>query len=84
MVDVKENFKRQYLDIVCKFGCKNQETQHHLLNCIEIMRVCPLLSNDLLVEYDDIYGSLDKQINCVKLFQEVLKARNQLMKHFKT
>ena len=79
MIDVKDNFKGQYLDNECRFGCKEVESQIHLLNCIEIMRVCPLLSDDLSVEYDDIYGNVNKQLNCVKLFDEVLKVRKKLM-----
>ena len=56
MIDVKENFKGQYLDVMCNFGCYQTESQYHLLNCDMIIRHCPQLYNDLIIEYGHMYG----------------------------
>ena len=43
MVDVKENFKGQYLDTKCVLGCNEDESQFHLLHCTMIIQHCTQL-----------------------------------------
>ena len=80
MFDVKENFSYLYLDSQCTFGCNEGESQEHLLNCSIIIKHCSKLSDDLEVEYEDIGGSLEKQIKFINLYKCVVDTRNDLMK----
>ena len=80
MIDVKANVKGQYLDTRCVFGCIEEESQVHLLNCTAIIQHCTELYNDQIVEYEDMYGSTEKQILFVKLYQNILKSRTELLR----
>ena len=79
MLDVKDNFKRQYLDTNCIFGCNESDSQYHLLNCGTILKHCPQLYNDEITEYEDISGNIDKQVQCAQLFQHIWDVRVKLL-----
>ena len=64
---------------MCNFGCYETESQYHLLNCDMIIRHCPQLYNDQTIEYEDMYGSTEKQVLFTKLFKCVLQVRSKLL-----
>ena len=79
MVDVKKNFKSQYLDTKCNF-CEEEESQDHLLDCNVIIENCKELYEDLTVEYEDLFKSSSKQHKMAQLFKLALKTRDQMLK----
>ena len=79
MVDVKKTFKSQYLDTKCNF-CEEEETQVHLLECNTIIQNCKELYEDMTIEYEDLFKTLDKQLKLALLFKQALKTRDQLLK----
>ena len=38
-----------------------------------------MLYNNINIEYEDIYGSYDKQIKITKLYRNILDTRNRIM-----
>ena len=82
MLDIKENFSFLYLDNECTLGCKEIESQEHLLNCQVIIENCFELSEDIDVEYEDIVGTIDRQIKFINLYKCVIDTRKELLKTF--
>ena len=78
MVDVKVNFKKQYLDTKCNF-CDQEETQSHLMECSKILQNCQELYNDVEVDYEDMNKSCSLQLKMVKLFKKALSTREKLL-----
>ena len=56
-----------------------EESQSHQLDCITLINRCPKLYNDSIINYDDIYGDINKQLRVTKLFDEVLTVRDKIM-----
>ena len=79
MFHVKCNYRRMYegnlLCLLC--DTKSEETQEHLLLCPSILSEVVV---DKSVEYMDIFGPLEKQINAVKYFSKIISTRKVLMK----
>ena len=77
--NVKCNYKNMYTDLKCTL-CKSKEddNQYHLLQCEYLIQCCKNLAENILVEYEDIYESLEKQIPAAKLLHEVLKIKSKL------
>ena len=79
MTNAKMNFKNMHQDTTCNL-CKVEEvSQQHYLQCQVLVEKCTELYNDRIVRYDDIFGNLTKQIRAVRLFEKVLKKRDELL-----
>ena len=77
MTNVKSNFKSIYdhEDISCDLCDKwFSQTDSHLLDCETIPSKCPSLARNFDAEYEDIFGSFEKQLNIVNIFKEVFEA----------
>ena len=46
--------------------------------CLNITR-CPDLYNDSIINYDDIYSDVNKQVRVTKLYEKVLKVRDKIL-----
>ena len=49
------------------------------MSCEKLMYECEDLYNDDTVEYEDIFSNTENQLKAVKLFQKVLKVRENLL-----
>jgi hypothetical protein len=78
MIEVKKNFSSKYGDkLQCSLCGKHVEDQESLLMCPEIISEVDTSS----INYLDIYGSLEKQIEAIKTWKQVLKVRNSKLKN---
>ena len=55
-----------------------EESQSHQLECITLINRCPELYNDSIINYDDIYSNISKQVRVTKLFDKVLRVRDKI------
>ena len=79
MYPVKANFKKKHMgNLSCEFCVMHNSDQQHLLQFTVLRKFVPELSNSK-VEYDDIFGSVDKQLRAVKLFSKLTKQRKILI-----
>ena len=78
-IEVKCNYKNKFIDLKCKF-CNSQkdDNQYHLLQCDYLIKNCRNLSDNITIDYEDIFDNLEKQIPAAKLLHEVLKIRAKL------
>ena len=77
MLEVKNNFKSKYGEnLKCSLCENHQEDQEHLLICPEI--VSEVDTSQIL--YKDIFGTIEKQIEAVKIWKQVQKVRNSKLK----
>ena len=75
MLEVKNNFKSKYGEnLKCPLCENHQEDQEHLLICPEI--VSEVDTTQIL--YNDIFGTIEKQIEAVKIWKQ--KVRNSKLK----
>ena len=77
MLDLKGNFSNKYgLDIACRV-CKVQvECQEHILKCEVLKKNVDVPSH---VVYEDIFRNVDKQLEVVKAFKNLLREREIFM-----
>ena len=67
-------------DVKCLW-CLEDETTEHLLTCVKLIDKCTALYQDNVVQFQDIYSDdLEKQVRVTKLYEQVLKAREELVK----
>ena len=79
MYPVKANFKKKHMgNLTCEFCVIHNSDQQHLLKCSVLAKFVPELNNSE-VEYDDIFGSVDKQLRAIKLFSKLTKQRKILI-----
>ena len=81
MIDVKMNFKGMYNnDYSCNI-CKKDipQNQVHLTQCETIIQQCPMLYNNINVEYEDIYGTPKKQLKITKLYRNILSTKDKII-----
>ena len=80
MLDVKGNFKSMFQgNIQCDLCNEDvSQSQDHLLDCQKLIDNCSELYNNVVVEHDDIFGKVDKQLSVVRLYQKVLEVREKL------
>ena len=65
-----------YTDLTCTFcNSKEDDNQFHLLQCEYFIKKSKNLADNIDVEYEDIYDSLEKQIPAAKLLHEIIKMR---------
>ena len=79
MIKVKMNFKNMFINNACDLCKKDEDTTQHILECEVLINNCSQLYNDRIVRYQDIFGNIQAQIRAVKLFQNVLKKREELL-----
>ena len=85
MINVKCNFSSRYEDLSCDLCNENElQTQEHLLNCSKIIKNCPQLYNNRIIQYSDIFGKVKKQHKAVQLFSEILKIKEKLEENDET
>ena len=74
----KSNFRNQFKDDMycnlCKIEICDQE---HQMNCLVMRRFVPEL-NHTNVKYSDLFGSVDKQFEAVKLYSKIVRQKEIL------
>ena len=77
MIDVKNNFSNKYGDDIACRTCKVQpESQEHILKC-EALKITVDVPNDVC--YEDIFKSVEKQLEIVKVFRNLLREREIIL-----
>ena len=61
MSNLKINLPSGYIDLTCKLGYNEDESQQHLFNCEILLRKCEDLANNIKVEYEDIFRNMSHQ-----------------------
>ena len=79
MSNLKLNFRNGHNDLSCQLGCSNEESQKHLFECNFLLRNCQDLADNIKVEYEDIFGDIDKQIDAIKLISKMWTVRGKLI-----
>ena len=78
---IKTNFSSQYENNMKCHLCSGYsdtdypDSQEHLLSCVTLSKHVQVPNN---IEYEDIYRSVDKQLKIVKVFKQLLRAREIL------
>ena len=68
-----------HTDYTCDL-CKNEEDSiQHCLECPVLISKCADLYNDRIVNFKDLFGSLEKQIRAIKLYEKILVKREELL-----
>ena len=80
MLNCKENFRSMYISDQCDICMSGAtQTQRHLLeDCQPIISACDDITENVVVEHDDIYGTVDQQLKVVRLYAKVLSTREKL------
>ena len=80
MTKVKKNFSTQYSkNLLCTLGCKVEEDQKHLLECKYILDKLDDKYSLAEIEYSDLFGSFQEQVQITKIFSKLFKIRNELI-----
>ena len=79
-MEVKANFPGQNQDQICRTCGKADETQSHLLQCEAIVAKLGIVQSQEsdLNEYF-IFGSAEQQTKIVKVYSDILEAREILL-----
>ena len=74
-VNVKTNFKTSYSDLTCRLCGKQDEaeSESHLLKCDKVISENDLKSLVENIAYNDIFGTLNQQINAIKVWCKIFK-----------
>ena len=81
MFDSKANFPSMFINNLQCDQCDSDEiqTQRHLLeNCEQIIINSKIISDNILVEHDHIYGNLSQQLDVTKLYIEIQEIREKI------
>ena len=72
MIDVKGNVKNMDLGNLEFSLCGEYDiqTQDHLLVCQKIVSNCQELYDNISIEHDNIYGTIQEQLSITKLYQK--------------
>ena len=54
------------------------QTQNHLLVCSKIVSCCQEAYDNIVIEHDDIYGNIEKQLAVTQLYQKILDSVEDL------
>ena len=78
-LDIKGNFKNQHKDPWCICCGLFEETQYHLLRCQEIVKKLNYLAENQ-TDYDenDIFEGLEKQLQIVKVYSDIIDIREEM------
>ena len=75
--EFKDNFHNMNGRILCPLCKEDNDTQEHALTCRIVSRE---LKNNLDdIEYDDLFGSVEKQVKIAKVYLAIIKLRTSLM-----
>ena len=65
-------------NLQCIFQCAVNEDQSHVfLHCRPVLN---LVNHNSIISYEDIFGTLQKQVNITKLFGQIEQTRNHIKK----
>ena len=81
MTDVKCNFKEKHTGegLECELGCKEQDSQQHLLNCEKISETS--VSENKIAKYDDLlFPNVETQKKVGAVMMERLKKKEKIYK----
>ena len=79
MLRPEMNYKNMYRNHFCDLCKLHDETNQHLLECHVLISQCPELFNDRVVQYEDIFEDVNKQLRAVQLFEKVLEKRKEIL-----
>ena len=79
MVFVKCNYRNKYQGNLqcCLCDFQSEDSQEHLLVCPPLLKEIDI---DVTVEYMDIFGSIEKQINAARYFFKIMSVRKLKLK----
>ena len=82
LIDVKPNFKKKYNNnLECRLCSSPEESQSHLVECIEIVNDVEVMRALGSHEYSNIFSpELSIQTKLVKAWQLIMKTRNMKLK----
>ena len=81
LIHVRANYRHMYDNDIKCLWCLEDETTEHLLSCAKLIDKCNALYKDNVVQFQDIFSDeLVKQVRVTKLYEQVLQAREELMK----
>jgi hypothetical protein len=78
MFPVKINFRNNYLNLSCEYCNLQNCDQEHQLSCHVMKKFIPELTNTK-VKYQDLFGSVDKQLSFIKLYTKIARQREILL-----
>ena len=79
---IKKNFSSLYREnLSCPLACGGVDEQQHLLCCPVLLAQLTIAEEQQLnmVEYDDIYGSVEEQIDVIVILSKQLEVRESLL-----
>ena len=76
-----DNFHNIYQTYECDF-CSGVDSQQHALSCKETTNYLNIEDKLLLqsVSYNDLFGTVEKQLTLVKIFKKLINIRQKLRK----
>ena len=77
MINVKRNFRNLFNNNLECQTCDDKtaiEDETHLLNCKNLKT-----DESVLINFDDVYGSVDDQLKAVRIFKTVLRRRESIL-----
>ena len=81
-LDVKLNYRNRYQNqnLQCSLCLSGEDdSQYHLFHCSKIIDDCENLSNNVTIEYEDLFSDMSLQIPAAKLLAEIWKVRTNLL-----
>ena len=73
----KNNFHRQYIGNLSCLMCNTEiDSQEHIIKCKELKKH---MDTNHTIRYDQLYGSLEEQIEVTKLYSSLLEVREQIL-----
>ena len=84
MTNMKINFKNMYTVYTCDLCKEEEDSIQHCLECPVLLNNCSELYNDRIVKFDDLFGSVVKQVRAVQLFEKILEKREELLEQLIT
>ena len=79
MTELKINFKNKYVDEICSICYLEEESQIHLMECEILIEKCEALNQNMTVEYEDVFGTLEQQKKAICLFEKIWNTRESLL-----
>ena len=79
MIDVKENFKSNQENILCKLCLSFCENQQHLLQCTKIKEKLNGVMNFESLDIEMAYQSIERQEKIAKIYTIILNARKDIL-----
>ena len=72
-----------YQNLDCPLCAKNIDSQEHALECHVVKKHLESEELNILsqVRYDDIFGTIERQVKITKLFQKIIKIRHKQAPH---